>query len=725
MGILGLVMVLVATSFAAPSASLAEEREAGLARLSLSFVPNEGQTHASVRFQARAMGGTVFFRGGDVVLALPSKVARLRFEGANPEPSVIGIEPLPGTVSYFVGDDPAAWRAGLRTYGGIVYKDLYPGIDLRYDGTGGQLKSTYVVAPGAAPSVIRWRYEGAESVRLDRATGDLLVDLGGSALRERAPVAWQELGGKRVSVSVSYVLDDDGQIGLELGSFDASLPLVIDPTITYSTYLGGSGFDEADGIGVDGDGNMYVVGATTSPDFPGAAPGDYSAEEDTFVTKIDAAGNAVLYTVILGGSGDDDGNSIAVDAAGNAYVSGETDSTDFPTLNAVQGTLGGVDDVFVAKLDADGILVYSTYLGGSGVDETETITTDGAGNAYVGGVTFSGGWLAGSAIPYAGQGDAFVIKLNADGSWGYGNYLGGSGYDWGGWGIAVDGSGDVYLAGDTFSDDFPTLSALQGSYGGDGDAFVAKFNAAGDTLLYSTYLGGSGKDYCYGMAVDGGGNAVVTGQTGSADFPTTVGAYDTTCGTDGTCDADVIFGHDFGDAFAAKVAAGGDSLLFSTYLGGKDLEKGYAVALDGAGNAYITGDTFSPDFPSSRLPWLLTEPDAFILKLAVDGGYEYGFHLGGSFGDWGTGIAVGGDGSICVSGMTVSEDFPTTANALQREHAGGYADGFVVKLESLAVGGATLSPDSVLILVPWVGLGTAFALALLGWRVLVMRKRLN
>ncbi len=689
--VLGLAALLIARPLTTPALVPAQTINLDFGKLPLSFVPNVGQTDPAVRFQAHDMGGTVFFTSGEAVLALPAaastalSVVHLRFEGANPTPAVVGVDRLPGIVNHFIGDDPAAWRTNIPTYAGILYQQLYPGIDLRYDGVNGQLKSTYVVAPGADPALIRWHHEGATGVCLDEATGDLLITLAGSTLIENAPIAWQEINGQRVPVAASYVLADDSSVGFALGSYDPALPLTIDPTLSYGTYLGGSGFEEVGGIALDG--AIYVAGTTSSTDFPTEGPYQSSSggDEDVFVVKINAAGDALVYSTYIGGSDDDDASGIALDSAGNAYVAGDTDSTNFPTQNPLQA-YGGLGDAFVVKLNADGNgLVYSTYLGGSHIDEAEGIAVDSEGNAYATGTTFSSNWLTG-AYSYSGSGDAFVVKLNAGGSGlVYGTYLGGSDYDFG-VGIEVDNTGAVYILGQTYSDDLPTsASPLQAVYGGSGDLFVAKLNDSGSALLYSTYLGGSGKDYSYGLALDGAGNAHVTGQTESADFPTTTGAFDTTCGSDGNCNDDTGY-YSYGDAFVTKLNAAGNALLYSTYLGGSGVDKGYAIAVSGVGNAYVTGDTFSADFPTKYSMQVYNSgdgqtSDAFVAKLEADGSdVLYSTYLGGSSGDYGTGIAVDGEGSAFVAGITFSDDFPT-ADPLQDTHGGGSADAFVVKLE--------------------------------------------
>jgi len=721
--VLGLAVLLMMRSAVMPTTVPAPVLSVDFGQLPLAFVPNAGQTDPAVRFQVHDRSGTIFFTTSEIVLTLPateqapSSVVRLRYEGANPNPKVVGLGRLPGIVNYFIGNDPAQWHTNLPTYAGIVYQHLYPGIDLRYEGTSGRLKGTYIIAPGADPARIRWRHDGATSVRLDESTGDLLIALTGATLIEHAPIAWQEINGQRVSVAVRYVLGDDGNVGFALGSYDPTQPLTIDPTMSYGTYLGGSLPEEAEGIAVDGAGNAYVVGTTHSTDFPTTAgsyqPSFPGGNKCVFIAKISATGDAWVYSTYLGGSGDDEGHGIAVDSEGNAYITGATNSPDFPTQNPFQDSCAlftGVctGDAFVAKLNAAGDgLVYSTYLGGSFPDEAKDIAVDSAGNAYVTGFTSSADFPTKNPLqgPDDGSGDAFVTKLNSSGDdLVYSTYLGGNAID-GGAGIVVDSAGNAYVVGSTTSADFPTTTgAFDTTCGTDGDcdsdgglnphddAFVAKLNADGDALVYSTYLGGSDEDYSHDIAVDSAGNAHVTGRTESVDFPTTMGAFDTTCGTDGSCNDDGGYGKG-GDAFVTKLNADGSDLLYSTYLGGSGDERGRGIAVDNADNAYVTGDTYSDDFPTQNTMQAYGgETDAFVVKFETDGsGVVYSTYLGGSSGDYGTAIAVDGDGNAYVTGVTGSEDFPTQ-NPLQAAYH-GYWDAFVVKLEGEVSPPPTPGPD--------------------------------
>jgi hypothetical protein len=679
-------------------------------RLPLAFVPNAGQTNPDVQFQARGMGGTIFFTSEEVVLSLPTAdqpsapvaperhhpanqrlsrraeqpaptVVRLQFAGANPSPTVTGGEQLPGVVNSFIGNDPTQWRTNLPTYAGVVYDDLYDGIDLRYDGTEGRLKGTYTVAPGGDPAQIRWHYTGAEQVQVDAASGDLVLTLPSQAtLTEQAPVAWQIINGTRVPVAAHYSVADDGSIGFALGHYDVRYPLTIDPTLEYSTYLGGITADYGLGIAVDSAGNAYVTGYTTSDDFPTAHPLDGTrGSNDAFVAKLTADGRTLVYSTYLGGSGSEYGQSIAVDSAGNAYVTGSTASDDFPTANALQSTYEGADasgyggDAFVAKLTADGSgLVYSTYLGGSGGDYGQSIAVDSASQAHVTGGTRSFDFPTVNPLQAtygSGLRDAFVAKLTADGrGLIYSTYLGGMSED-GGTGITVDSEGYAYVTGSAESGDFPTAYPLQATYAGGGtnggDAFVAKLRVDGSGLIYSTYLGSKFDDSGSDIAVDSAGNAYITGSTFGNDFPIARPLQGTSGGSD--------------DAFVAKLNASGSALVYSTYLGGRSQDHGRGIAVDSAGNAYVTGETASDDFPTAHpLHGTRGGDDAFVAKLTADGrALVYSTYLGGSGYDYGQSIAVDSAGNAYVTGYTYADDFPI-ARPLQGTSGG--SDVFVAKI---------------------------------------------
>ena len=544
-----LTLLTLVTGFALPFAAAAETRVSqSYGKLPLHFEANQGQTHQDVRFLARGPGYSLYLTAGEAVLVLtqpnpdakrdlrstPERrgtqprgtpvVVRMSLVGAAPKPPASGREELPGKANYLIGKDPAKWRTNVPTYAKVHYREVYPGIDLVYYGNQRQLEYDFVVSPGADPERIVLGFQGGERLEIN-AEGELVLHAGGGALRQQKPVIYQEINGVRTKIEGRYVLKDAHRVGFQLAAYDQSRPLVIDPTLVYSTYLGGSISDDGYGIAVDAAGSAYVTGLAGSTDFPTASPlqAAYGGGGDAFVSKLNAAGSALLYSTYLGGSGEDYGYGIAVDADGSAYVTGGTTSTDFPTVNPLQAANGGGTDAFVSKLDAAGCaLLYSTYLGGSGGDGGAGIAVDAAGSAYVSGSTSSTNFPTANPLQAASGGgltDAFVSKLNAAGSaLLYSTYLGGSSRD-AGRGIAVDAAGSAYVTGWTTSTNFPTASPLQSAKAGFTDAFVSKLNAAGSALLYSTYLGGGfGDNYGLGIAVDAAGAAYVTGRTNSADF---------------------------------------------------------------------------------------------------------------------------------------------------------------------------------------------------------------
>jgi uncharacterized protein (TIGR03437 family) len=528
----------------------------------------------------------------------------------------MGQERTPAVISYFKGR-PGQWKAGLPTYSRIVYKDLWPGIDLLYSGETDRLKYQFVIQPGARPEQIRLAYRGAESVKVNEA-GQLEVSTPAGGFHDEKPYAWQEAGGRRREVAAGYALRGAGEYGFQVGDYDASLPLVLDPAVlVYAGYIGGSGLDQGFGIAVDGAGNAYVNGYTQSSqaNFPVTVGPDltYNGSRDAFVAKVKADGTGLVYAGYIGGSDDDRGFGIAVDGAGNAYVTGFTYSSDFPVTVGPDLTFNGGADAFVAKVKADGTsLVYAGYIGGSGDDIGFGIAVDGAGNAYVTGFTTNSFPVTvGPDLTYNGGQDAFVAKVKADGTGlVYAGYIGGSGFDLG-FGIAVDGAGNAYVTGYTQSSQatFPVTVGPGLTYKGNTDAFVAKVEADGTGLVYAGYIGGSGDDEGRGIAVDGAGNAYVTGYTQSsqATFPVTVGP-------------DLTF-NGVADAFVAKVKADGTGLVYAGYIGGSDFDLGFGIAVDGAGSAYVTGYTYSSDFPVTVGPGLTYKGniDAFVAKIGAGG----------------------------------------------------------------------------------------------------------
>ena len=447
---------------------------------------------------------------------------KANFMGANPNPQMVGVDMIDYKCNYFIGNDESKWRTDVPNYTAVLYEQVYDGIDLKYYGNGKQMEYDFIVEPGADFSQIKIQYDGAESVSVND-NGELVVKTMWGEVVEQKPVIYQIENGSRIAVSGDYDIKGTSAFGFKMtGDFDSSLPLVIDPVLSYSTYLGGNNADYGNSIAVDASGSAYVTGLTYSTDFPTLNPYQTDqADYDLFVTKLSSSGNSLIYSTYLGGSNEDRGYSIAVDGSGSAYVTGRTYSTDFPTLNPYQTDQSGAD-VFVTKLSSSGSsLIYSTYLGGDSWDEGYSIAVDGSGSAYVTGYTLSTDFPTLNPIQtYQAYEDVFVTKLSSSGnSLVYSTYLGGSGEDKG-HSIAVDGSGSAYVTGYTFSTDFPTLNPYQTTFHGVIDVFVTKLSSSGNSLVYSTYLGGSSFDYGYSIAVDGSGSTYVTGYTYSTDFPT-------------------------------------------------------------------------------------------------------------------------------------------------------------------------------------------------------------
>ena len=673
--------------------------------LPLSFEANHGQSDSTVKFLSRGSGYSLVLTATEAVLVLSqseaderrkashvaraavqashrkSAVVRMTLVNANPQSQAAGHDALPGKSNYFIGNDPAKWRTNIPTYAKVKYEGVYPGVDLVYYGNHGQLEYDFVVAAGADPRLVTLAFEGVRDVHID-ARGELVLSVEGGEVRQHKPVVYQELAGVKQEVAGRYVMKGKSQVGFRVTAYDPSRPLIIDPVLVYSTYLGGSDFDGGNGIAVDGAGSAYVTGDTLSADFPTTAGAVQTTGAGAFVTKLDATGSGLVYSTYLGGSGSDSGLGIAVDAVGSAYVTGYTLSTDFPTTGgAVQTTGGGLAfDAFVTKLEATGSgLVYSTYLGGSNAEFGQSIAVDAASSAYVTGDTqsidFPTTLGAFQTTNGGGLPDAFVTKLNATGSGlVYSTYLGSSSFEEGR-GIAVDGAGSAYVTGVTASTDFPTTAgAAQTTHAGSFDCFVTKLDPTGSGLVYSTYLGGGDVEFGYGIAIDGAGSTYVTGETRSTDFPTTLGAFQAT-----------YAGGDI-DTFVTKLDATGSVLVYSTYLGGSDNDTGWGIAVDGAGSAYVTGAAASPNFPTTAGAAQTTHAgvfDAFVTKLDASGsGLVFSTYLGGSNADFGFDIAVDNAGSAYVTGTAESTDFPTTAGAAQTTLA-GFSDAFVAKIATL------------------------------------------
>ncbi|HMK21311.1 MAG TPA: SBBP repeat-containing protein, partial [Terriglobales bacterium] len=691
---------------------------ASFGHLPLSFEPNRGQTDPRVHFIARGSGYGLFLTVKEAVLALarpdaPNSVVRMKLSGANSHAQVEGRELLPGKSNYYIGNNPSRWQVGIPQYARVRYSQVYPGIDLVYYGSQGQLEYDFEIAPGADPRQVQLAFAGSHKLELQ--SGDLKITTAGGEVRLQAPRVYQEIAGSRQSVAAKFAQLAADKVGFELGDYDHSQRLVIDPVLTYSTYLGGTGTEFLPSIAVDSAPNIYLTGATTSTDFPlSSSPyqGTLNGTSNVFVTKLDPTGSTLLFSTYLGGSGMDTSAGIAADAAGNAYLAGTTTSSDFPNKNAFQTApvSPGNPHAFVSELTASGTLQYSTYLSGHGTDTVKGMTLDNKGFVYVIGITDSTDFplapVAGTFQSTLQGANAFFISKLAPNTSGanslvFSTYFGGGNPANGtvsGGAIAVDnnanGSNIYFTGGTTYiytgqnaQTDFPIKNAFQFCLGNPGststttcstsvtepDAFVAKLNPGTNTgaqLLYCTYLGGSHTDIGQGIGLDASGNAYVTGSTNSSDHPAVSGAI-------APYQASLKGGT---DAFVAKVnnpatGTGSTSVLLTyfSYLGGSDDDVGNAMAVDNVQGARVIGTTKSTDFPVTATnavqAALKGTQDAFVARLDTTSGgnsstSQFVTYLGGSGVDTGTGIAIDSDSNTLVTGETQSADF-TTVNPFQ------------------------------------------------------------
>jgi len=695
------------------------------ARLPLHFIVNQGQKDEWVKFYAQPGGASFWFTSQGITLKLPKgikegrrgSVVQITPLAMRPKVELTALEPLEGKVNYFIGNNPKKWRTGIPTCRAVLYREAYPGIDLKFYGNGSQLEYDVIVKPGADPRQVKLRYQGIRSLKVT-PDGDLAITLpDGGELRQQKPVIYQEIAGQRLARQGTFQILDPAThtFGFRVAGYDRQYALVIDPVLVFSTYLGGNGDDRGQAIAVDKDGNICVAGHTASDNFPRANPYDDSLNvTDAFITKYNAAGSAMVFSTYFGGTGLDYGYGIAVDGDGNIYVTGATKSfSSFPTTSGTfQTTFGNgaydadTTDAFVTKFNPTGSsLLYSSFLGGNKNDAGQGIAVDKSGCAYVTGNTEStnfpttaGAYQATDPPPLypATSGmDAFVTKVSADGaSMVYSTYLGGELADQG-VEIALDQSGPDPLAcvtGWTVSSaaTFPLKNAKQAIRGSaTADGFVAKLNANGTDAIFCTFLGGNSYDEAYGVAVDGSGHVIVSGWTGSTNFPVTAGTYQPA--KSGSY-----------DAFVTKYEPDGSNYVFSTYLGGTGLEGtssnigfSYRVGVDGSGFIYVTGFTGSSDFPLKNplYPFKVAN-EIFLTKFTPDGkALVYSTYLGGAGSDFPLGIAVDRAGTAYLTGFTTSTaDFPLK-DPLQDFHAGGTRDAFVIK-----VADPHSSPGSLLLL---------------------------
>jgi S-layer homology domain/Domain of unknown function DUF11/Beta-propeller repeat len=684
-----------------------------MSRLPLYFEPNQGQTDPEAEFLLRGQGYMLFLTGKETILRFVSRgeespAIRVSLQGANGSARATGLDRLPGVSNYFLGNDPAKWRANVPHYAKVRYTAVYPGIDMVFYGQSRELEYDFVLAPGADPGVIRLAYAGVDGMRLDK-NGDLVLRAAGAEVRQHRPMVYQEAGGERRIIDGQYELLAKNQVRLAVGAYDERLPLVIDPILSYATFLGGEDVDYGLAVAAGDDGSAYVTGYTQSLTFPRVAglPGQTTLKggQDAFVMRVNPTGTALVYSTYLGGNGTtvdlnplaftgEMGQAIAVDSAGNAYVAGQTDSTDFPIVNALQRTYGGgATDGFVAKLNPTGTaLLYSTYFGGSDYDGFFGLALDSANNVYVTGLTYSAlpYRVIGTRSPTGSQlGDVFVAKLPTGATLEYAVVVSGSDDDEP-LGIAVDNLNRAYVAGLTFSTDFPvTANAFQQRSAGGSDAFVFRLNSTGTALEYASYLGGDGDDFALGVAVDPSYNTYVAGATygdgpGVIPFPT-ANAFQSK------------YGGGIADGFVAKVNPSGSALVFSTYLGGSNGDYLRHVSVDQAGNIFVGGATSSLDFPTTPNATQKANrggADAVVVKMDANGSYDlarnqpapllFATYFGGAGDDYVFGIATSKTGEVYLTGLFIgtpsSSYFPSTQTPPIYGTPGSSETGFVAKL---------------------------------------------
>ena len=708
-----LLVAMSSTSFrvnASGTTNAGAEPVFDFAQRPIQFIPNEGQFDPRVRFYEQGPSHATYFAQTGVYQAIgflgaekhgrQRSQVRLSFQGMNPDAKLQSATKLAARVNYYTGRGHPKHKAkltGLPTYGSVWYRSVYPGVDVRFHGDQGALEYDIHIAPGSSPERVVMQYDGARAVSIT-SDGQLAVDLDGGRILQAAPFAYQVVAGKRVQIPARYHLESANDqhpptYGFALAKYDRSRPLIIDPVIVSSGYLGGSEDDTANAIATDAAGNLYVTGSTWSMDFPtlmalkATAQAEY---RDVFVSKFDASG-ALIYSTYLGGGNMEAGNSIAVDSAANAYVTGVTLSQNFPvTAQAFQSAGDGVfEDAFVVKIDPLGGLLYSSYLGGTLDDEGNSVVVDESGanvTVVVAGETWSHDFPAVSSLytvlDTGNNRDAFVVRMDLGQSGAasmlWSTYLGGGNRDSGA-GVDVDGTGNVYIVGTTESADFPVVA--NGYHDpfvlGFSRVFLARLSASGGVLQYVACLGGGGDDIGRGVAVDATGNAYITGSTHSTNFPTVNPLYT------------VLDTGDNNDAFATKIdtnATGLGSIIYSTYLGGSGHDEGRDIAIDAMGDVYVAGYTRSVNFPvigttTAPMNALQGDEDGFVVKLGATGSSViYSIYLGGTDEDYINGIDVMGPSDVVLVGQTRSTDFPLL-NPYQSTLLNNNRSAFLVRLQ--------------------------------------------
>jgi hypothetical protein len=716
--------------------------------LPLAFEPNRGQAAAPIQFLSHSTGQLVLLERNQAVLRVATRPLqkdaknpggsrsdelKIRFANANPAAEIVPLDVQPGKSNYFSGNDPAKWRTNIENYSQVRYQSLYPGVDLLFYGNQRMLEHDFIVQPGADYRSIALDITGSRKIRKG-ADGSVRIEVasGNGEMRFSAPRIYQVRDGQEIEVTGGYRVKKN-ELAFNVGPYDQKLPLIIDPVLSYSTYVAGTSTDAAAGIALDSAGNAYITGYTFSTDFPTANAFQptcdaCSGASDVFVTKLNATGTALVYSTFLGGSAYDQGNSIAIDALGDAIVGGVTSSTDFPTKNPIQKLLPQQQDGFVTSLSPSGsALNFSTYLGGQEGAYLTNVTTDSANNVYASGTTDSVDFpvtpatnVIGVAPTYPTQ-VLFVAKFTTAGALTFATTIGpdpaqqlqgfSTYFPANATPIAVDSVGDVYLAGAASLGMLVTPGAYQSIYigpqpycGGCTMGFASELKPDGSALIFSTYLGGSSGDQVTGLALDANRNLFMTGNTTSSDFPTTPGAFETT----------FPGSQPSGQTFVTEMNPTGTALVYSTFLGAPTSQyQTYArgIALDGAGNAVVTGYTASSGFPVLNPLQSTIAPgqygngtSTYVTKFNSTGtALLFSTLFSGSIATQAAGVAVNPatPSDIYITGTSYDVDLPTTKGAFQASvtppppyNEIGHA--FITKFDlSVAAAGACASPSSL------------------------------
>jgi uncharacterized protein (TIGR03437 family) len=641
-------------------------------QLPLRFEPNRGQVSRETKFVARAGGYALLLNASEAVVSAESGQIRMRLEGSNAAARLTGERLLDGHTNYLLGPNKSEWITGVPGYARVRRSQVYPGIDLVYYGRKGQLEYDFVIRSGADPNRIRMRFDGAAGLRID-GNGDLLITTATGTLRQQRPLIYQEIGGRRRPVHGGYRLDGRSGIRFEVARYDARRALVIDPVLTFGSYLGSSGDEDSFGaLAVDATGAIYLGGQSVKlpnlpADFP-VTPGAYQqnsrSNADAVLTKISPDGSRLVYSTYLGGQLSDTINGVAVHTDGTLYFCGTTFSNNFPvTAGAFQATFGGGNaDAFVGRLSANGSeLVFSTFVGGAGVDTCTDVVLSLPQRLTIGLTTDSAGLRTSANAAQAQKStaqDLYFLSLNADGTTLVNaTYLGGTGVDELNR-MRLDGQGNLLAVGRTSSANFP-VTAGSPARAGANDALVVKLDSS-LAPVFARLIGGGGEDAAIGVTSDVSNNIYVVGDTDSSNFPTTAGVRQTAAGG-GV------------DAFVAKFSPAG-SVLFATLLGGSAEEAAYAVAVDRQGNITAVGHTFSTNFPLTGDAWQTATksefdneyPDAFLVRLNPTGSdLLFSTLLGGNYGEISTALFVDDAGIATWAGTSSSDDFQVTAGAVQ------------------------------------------------------------